>query len=163
MRIIDKGTKTKMNNEQIEIVKQIATKLAKSYTYPGFDIKDAVQFALMAVEKVVQEGKYDNGRPFPNFAYTHIKNRLFNNKRDKWVRFVKNKVAMVSQLNYDPQHFKNVFDDKLDKIEIEEMLDTFPVSLRSTILRMINQCKISTSKRNELKEWTQKEGLNSNG
>jgi DNA-directed RNA polymerase specialized sigma24 family protein len=63
-----------------DIEKAVAI-LAPSFVFGYMDVDDVRQearlFGIQAVEK------WDTSRPFANFAYTHIRNRLINWRRDK--------------------------------------------------------------------------------
>lgn len=142
-----------MTDEQIKVAKETAAKLAKSFIFPGFDKKDVEQQSMLLIMQMIEKGKYDPDRPFVNFIYKHLRNRLFNHKRDKWVKYVKYKVADVSQLSFEPLDSRDMINDKIEQMETEDILNFCPVSLRSTLLRTIFKCKVSASKKSELKEW----------
>lgn len=71
-------------NEFLRVIDNITTKLAYKFRFGYHEIEDMKQqatiFALEALDK------YDKSRPLENFLWTHIRNRLFNYKRDNYQR-----------------------------------------------------------------------------
>ena len=70
--------------EFLRILDKITKKLSYTFKFGYHSAEDIKQqaaiFALEGLEK------YDNKRPLENFLWTHIRNRLFNFKRDKYQR-----------------------------------------------------------------------------
>jgi hypothetical protein len=70
--------------EFLKILDKITKKLSYTFKFGYHSAEDIKQqaaiFALEGLEK------YDNKRPLENFLWTHIRNRLFNFKRDKYQR-----------------------------------------------------------------------------
>jgi len=70
--------------EVIEVVNNVVGRLCHKFKYGYHEPDDIKQmgwvFAIQGLEK------YDNSRPLINFLYTHVKNRLFNFKRDNFER-----------------------------------------------------------------------------
>lgn len=70
--------------EFIRIIDVISKKLAYKFKFGYHDIEDMKQqisiFALEGLEN------YDKNRPLENFLWTHVRNRLFNYKRDNYQR-----------------------------------------------------------------------------
>jgi DNA-directed RNA polymerase specialized sigma24 family protein len=68
----------------IVVTKKITQKLSYKFKFGYHDIDDMRQqatiFALEALER------YDKSRPLENFLWTHVRNRLFNYKRDNYQR-----------------------------------------------------------------------------
>lgn len=68
----------------VEVLEKITKKLSYKFKFGYHDIDDMKQqaaiFAIEALEK------YDHKRPLENFLWTHIRNRLFNYKRDHYQR-----------------------------------------------------------------------------
>lgn len=81
----------------VEAVKKITQKLSYKFKFGYHDVDDMKQqatiFALEALER------YDKDRPLENFLWTHVRNRLFNYKRDNYQRPDK---PCVSCPLYDP-------------------------------------------------------------
>ena len=73
--------------EIITIIEGIANRLASRYRFGYHDIDDIKQQAFIEAEKGLK--KYDGKRPLENFLYIHIKNRLYNYKRDNYERLDK--------------------------------------------------------------------------
>lgn len=68
----------------LETIDKICYKLLHKFRFGYHDIEDMKQqayiFALQGLEN------YDPSKPLENFLWTHIRNRLFNFKRDKYQR-----------------------------------------------------------------------------
>lgn len=71
-------------NEFLDIIDIISKKLAYKFKFGYHNFDDMKQqisiFALEGLEN------YDNKRPLENFLWTHVRNRLFNYKRDNYQR-----------------------------------------------------------------------------
>jgi len=91
-----------INEEEfLDIVKIITKKLAYKFKFGYHDIEDMQQqITIFAIEGLKN---YDHARPLENFLWTHVRNRLFNYKRDNYQR--PNKPCLSCPL-YDP-HLKN--------------------------------------------------------
>lgn len=65
-------------------LEKVSNKLARKYRFAYHDLEDMKQqaaiFALEGLES------YDNNRPLENFLWTHVRNRLFNFKRNNYQR-----------------------------------------------------------------------------
>jgi hypothetical protein len=100
--------KTKLNKKQnnfskvleqdfLNAVENISKNLAYKFKFGYHSIEDMKQqimvFALEGLKN------YDNKRPLENFLWTHVRNRLFNYKRDNYQR--PNKPCLTCPL-YDP-------------------------------------------------------------
>jgi DNA-directed RNA polymerase specialized sigma24 family protein len=75
----------KISEEQfIETLDIITKKLVYKFKFGYHDIEDMKQqAAIFAIEGLE---KYDHSRPLENFLWTHVRNRLFNYKRDNYQR-----------------------------------------------------------------------------
>lgn len=78
-------TKYGMTEEYfVEVIKKITQKLSYKFKFGYHEVEDMRQqatiFALEALKR------YDNSRPLENFLWTHVRNRLFNYKRDNYQR-----------------------------------------------------------------------------
>lgn len=72
------------NEEFLRVLDNISKRLVKKFRFGYHDLDDMKQqaaiFALEGLEK------YDNKRPLENFLWTHVRNRLFNYKRNNYQR-----------------------------------------------------------------------------
>jgi len=70
--------------EFLAVLDNISKRLCYKFKFAYHDINDMKQqaaiFALEGLEK------YDHSRPLENFLWTHVRNRLFNYKRDNYQR-----------------------------------------------------------------------------
>lgn len=70
--------------EFLEVLENISKRLVYKFKFGYHDIDDMKQqaaiFALEGLEK------YDHSRPLENFLWTHVRNRLFNYKRNNYQR-----------------------------------------------------------------------------
>ena len=76
--------KNMTEKEVLEIIDKVASKLAYKFKFGYHDIEDMKQqgrlFAIQGMDN------YDDSRPLENFLWTHVRNRLFNYKRDNFER-----------------------------------------------------------------------------
>jgi hypothetical protein len=76
--------KNMTEKEVLEIIDKVASKLAYKFKFGYHDIEDMKQqgrlFAIQGMDN------YDESRPLENFLWTHVRNRLFNYKRDNFER-----------------------------------------------------------------------------
>ena len=72
--------------EVLDIIKKVTNKLAPFFTFAHFDADDIRQEGTIIAIEVLEKDYYDCKRPLENFLYSHIRNRLINLKRDKFVR-----------------------------------------------------------------------------
>lgn len=71
-------------NEFLNVVDIIAKKLAYKFKFGYHDFDDMKQqISIFALEGLKN---YDHKRPLENFLWTHVRNRLFNYKRDNYQR-----------------------------------------------------------------------------
>lgn len=103
--------------EFLVVLENISKRLGHKFKFGYHSYEDMKQqaaiFALEGLEK------YDNTRPLENFLWTHVRNRLFNYKRDNYQR--PDKPCLTCPL-YDP-HCKKSSSQCLeftDKSECEE-------------------------------------------
>jgi hypothetical protein len=70
--------------EFLRVIDNISNKLAYKFRFGYHNFDDMKQqAAIFAIEAL---DKYDKKRPLENFLWTHIRNRLFNYKRDNYQR-----------------------------------------------------------------------------
>jgi DNA-directed RNA polymerase specialized sigma24 family protein len=71
-------------NEFLQIIENISKKLAYKFKF-GYHSYDDMkqQISIFALEGLKN---YDHKRPLENFLWTHVRNRLFNYKRDNYQR-----------------------------------------------------------------------------
>lgn len=86
----------------LKVLDTISKKLIYKFKFGYHDIEDMKQqaaiFALEGLEN------YDNSRPLENFLWTHVHNRLFNFKRDKYFR--PDNICATCPF-YDPKNLKS--------------------------------------------------------
>ena len=71
-------------NEFLNIIEIISKKLAYKFKFGYHDYEDMKQqISIFALEGLKN---YDHKRPLENFLWTHVRNRLFNYKRDNYQR-----------------------------------------------------------------------------
>ena len=70
--------------EFVEILHRIVKKLGYKFIFGYHSFEDMYQqAAIFAIEGLE---KYDSSKPLENFLWTHLRNRLFNFKRDNFKR-----------------------------------------------------------------------------
>lgn len=115
--------KTKIQNKQtvsdeefLEVLDKITKRLAYKFKFGYHSIEDMKQqAAIFALEGLKN---YDHKRPLENFLWTHVRNRLFNYKRNNYQR--PDKPCLTCPL-YDPKNkvSQNQCSKYLDKIECD--------------------------------------------
>jgi hypothetical protein len=71
-------------SELLTVINNISKKLAYKFKFGYHDIEDMKQqISIFAIEGLKN---YDYKRPLENFLWTHVRNRLFNYKRDNYRR-----------------------------------------------------------------------------
>jgi DNA-directed RNA polymerase specialized sigma24 family protein len=94
--------KTVSEEELLEVINIITKKLAYKFKFGYHDIDDMKQqITVFALEGLKN---YDYKRPLENFLWTHVRNRLFNYKRDNYQR--PNKPCLTCPF-FDPHKIKS--------------------------------------------------------
>jgi DNA-directed RNA polymerase specialized sigma24 family protein len=89
--------------EFLDVLEKITKKLSYKFKFGYHEVEDMKQqAAIFAMEAL---DKYDHKRPLENFLWTHIRNRLFNFKRDNYQR--PDKPCLTCPL-YDPKFKKSI-------------------------------------------------------
>jgi len=74
-----------MTEEQVlSIIENIANRLCYKFKFGYHDAEDMRQQARMFAVEAME--RYDENRPLENFLWVHVRNRLFNFKRDNYER-----------------------------------------------------------------------------
>lgn len=72
--------------EVLEIIERCAKRLANKFKFGYYDADDIVQEAVILVINTNCLEKYDTSRPLENFISSHLRKRLYNFKRDNYMR-----------------------------------------------------------------------------
>ena len=96
--MIKKTAKPRVSeSELLRVIDVISKKLAYKFKFGYHEIEDMKQqISIFAIEGLKN---YDHKRPLENFLWTHVRNRLFNYKRDNYQR--PDKPCLTCPL-YDP-------------------------------------------------------------
>ena len=71
-------------SEVLAVINNVVNRLARKFVFGYHDVEDIKQQGtLYALEALAN---YDNERPLENFLWIHVRNRLFNYKRDNYER-----------------------------------------------------------------------------
>ena len=71
--------------EVLEIFEKIAGRLAYKFRFGYYSVEDMKQEAMLEAWKGLEKYRPDKG-PLENFLWTHVRNRLFNKKRNELAR-----------------------------------------------------------------------------
>ena len=71
-------------SEFLQVLDNISKRLAHKFRFGYHDLDDMKQQACIFAMEGLE--KYDNTRPLENFLWTHVRNRLFNYKRNNYQR-----------------------------------------------------------------------------
>lgn len=123
----------------LETVDHISKKLIYKFKFGYHDINDMKQQALLFAFEGLSF--YDNQRPLENFLWTHIRNRLFNFKRDNYCR---PDTVCSSCPFFDPQYKKS--DNQCSKFDNKENCDIYNewLNRNNNKKKLMNTTDIST-------------------
>ena len=76
--------KNMTEEEVLAVMEKVANRLSYKFKFGYHDIDDMKQQAYLEAIKGLKY--YDEERPLENFLWTHVRNRLFNFKRNKYER-----------------------------------------------------------------------------
>jgi len=82
-RVVD-SVNSLSEDEVVQIIDKIAKRLAARFKFGYHEVKDIEQQARLLALEGMQ--KYDGVRPLENYLWVHVRNRLFNFKRDNYFR-----------------------------------------------------------------------------
>jgi len=74
----------KTEQEVLDIIDNVANRLARKFMFGYHSFEDMKQQARLHALKGL--AKYDGVRPLENFLWVHVRNRLYNDKRDNFAR-----------------------------------------------------------------------------
>lgn len=158
-------------DEVLTIIETVINKIAFKYSFGSYVLEDIKQEArIIAVDGLK---RYDNKRPLENFLYIHVKNRLYNFKRDNYIRPIEKckncddnscsrclkkrkfntaKQNLAYSVDYTNSTSEVCFDlSEMELKEFREQIDrTLPLELRADYIRMINGVTISHVKKKEI-------------
>jgi DNA-directed RNA polymerase specialized sigma24 family protein len=80
--------------EVLEIINKVASRYAHKFRFGYFEADDIRQEAVIIAMEALE--RYEEGRPLENFLAVHVKNRLNNFKRDKYLTGESLKVSLPS-------------------------------------------------------------------
>ena len=100
MKKTQKNPKPVVSDEEfVQVLEKITKRLAHKFKFGYHSVDDMKQqAAIFALEGLKN---YDHKRPLENFLWTHVRNRLFNYKRNNYQR--PDKPCLTCPL-YDPQY-----------------------------------------------------------
>ena len=99
-------------DEVLEVIEDVAKRLAWKYKFGYHDLDDMKQQARLEAWKGLD--KYDGKRPLINFLWTHVRNRLFNMRRDKFERPDKPCLTCPLKAYLPDEDGCSAFEDKLE-------------------------------------------------
>jgi DNA-directed RNA polymerase specialized sigma24 family protein len=144
-------------SEFLDIVDRIANKLSRKFLFGYHTVDDMRQQCYLEALKGLEN--YDHSRPLENFLWIHIRNRLFNYKRDNYTRpdrINESKKDLVSPAKEHPvpiedrgqSPFTSLYNkDLIDKVDRE-----ISITNRDLWIKMKNNIKIPKLKRDRVLE-----------
>lgn len=158
-------------NEVMEIIESVISKIAFKYVFGSYTLEDIKQEA----REIALDGlyRYDGKRPLENFLYIHIKNRLYNFKRDNFIRPAEkckicdngscskcskrvklnnSKQSLAYAVDYTNSVSETTYDlSEMELSEFKELIDrTLPIELRADYIRMSSGVSISHVRKKEI-------------
>lgn len=152
--------------ETINLILKVSKRLAKKFTFGAYDKEDIEQEAFILGMECLE--RYDESRPLENFLQVHIRNRLYDLRRDKHFSISRNpevkKVNDKKRLLLEPINIRNVrdhnesnmmYDDTVAndcvledmKMLIDLFLDT---KMRADYIRIKQEVYVTKSRREEI-------------
>ena len=99
-------------NQVLEIIERVVGPLGNKLKFSHYDSEEIKQQGrVIAWEAIVE--KYDETRPLENFLRIHVRNRLYNFKRDRSKPLIGGKSELVEDQNVEINEIKNKIDENL--------------------------------------------------
>lgn len=131
-----KKKKKKINEQELlDTIDTISKKLAYKFKFGYHEIEDMKQqISIFALEGLKN---YDYSRPLENFLWTHVRNRLFNYKRDNYQR--PDKPCNTCPF-FDPkmQKSSNCCEKYIDKLECSDYNNWYSRNISKKNLMHLN-------------------------
>lgn len=146
-------------SEILSIIDGISNRLAPKYVFPGYDLEDIKQEAVLLGIEGLED--YDEEYRLSSFLFTHINNRLKTLKRNEYFRMEQGtakkiqdrKKRICSPEGFSDQFFTCEADETIDRRDlIEKISRELPVENRSDFLRVLNGERIPQTRKNTLME-----------
>lgn len=142
-------------NEFIEIVDRIAQRLARKFLFGYHTLEDMKQQCYVEALKGLE--KYDKSRPLENFLWIHIRNRLFNYKRDNYTRpdrINESKKDLISPAKEQAAPVQDQITEPSFLLHHKDLIDRIDgeisIQNRDNWIKMRNGIKITKLKRDKL-------------
>ena len=151
----------------IQIINNIANRLAGKFKFGYHDLEDMKQQARLFAWEGMEN--YDGIRPLENFLWTHVRNRLYNFKRNNFGRPDKPcdscpffDISFSNDKGYGCKAYNNheecdlyldvrsaeAIEETLDKKNIFNLVDkSIPVQYREDWVRFVNNLKLPKIRR----------------
>lgn len=149
--------KNMTEDQVVDIITNVAHRLAPKFTFAFYETEDIEQEAFMLGVEAL--GRYDDTKPLENFLYTHISNRLKNFKRDNYYRFdhgdaqkiQDRKKSILDAADIDNFKFISAETEVSDDVHMKEVRDLIdkklPADLRSDYLRLKSNTPLPKTRR----------------
>src|SRR5688572_7034440 len=95
----------------IETFNKVVSRLSYKFRFSSFEAEDISQEAFLLALKGMKN--YDAKRPLANFLYIHLRNRLYNFKRDNYLR-IEVPCTRCPLKAYMPPNGCSAYKDKMD-------------------------------------------------
>jgi DNA-directed RNA polymerase specialized sigma24 family protein len=137
--------------EVLNLISKISLRIAKKFPIPGYEPEDIQQECyLMALDAVE---RYDEQLPLENFLSIHLRNRVINFRRDKYLR--KQSLLDAECIDYVEDEILDYTDAEIEveSRELWDRIDTeLPASLREDYLRLLDGASIPSKRKKKLIE-----------
>lgn len=168
--------------EVVRILYAVAKDVGPKFRFGYLDLDDAIQQAVLYGLLAIESGSYDVTKPLENFMRHHMRNRMFNYKRDtfsriespcvccdveypptspcelfqKWFKRNQDKKSLTSA-NSGGIEYETYVDASVSETEFAEIIgkidDVLPMEYRADYLRMRDGITISKARRNRIREF----------
>lgn len=146
----------------IETINRVSESLCKQFKFTYYDVDDLKQECFIFAASCLD--KYDHSKPFDNFLYIHIRNRLINLKRDKYCRTItvdspRKLVQMpidISKINDEEESSLSIEDTTVEEVITNEQIEKINTELeaeyRLDFLKMLAGVKVKTDRKEEIRK-----------
>jgi len=104
----------KLPDDANDIIERVSSRLGQKFRFGYHTIDDMKQQAALFAWEGINDS-WDDSRPLENFLWIHVRNRLYNFKRNNYGRPEKPCDSCPLYVNYECTGFDNMMDCKLYK------------------------------------------------
>lgn len=170
-----------LTEEELNTILKVCKRIAKKYVFGSYTVEDIEQEAFIIACAALPAYNKDKG-PLENFIQVHLKNRLFNFKRDNFFRppqticslcgsndpyacdkcseryrkaISRRSLLEAAEPKDEVSEYTHTIDN-LEKMEYQELIDkintNLPIEMRVDYLRLLDGAHINKQRRLEIEQ-----------